>query len=268
MQHKIGNNYKEIIKSRKNKNDYPHVGKLKMTIDLSRLQDEVTKLLSLQTSDSLTTEIQYRLNNSRGEKFIKDYEEFIKHYSSVTFHKITDEGEAIAKSITKSLDDYSPLDRLKGMVDTGSRFYHPYFDERNYTEFTESATGYIREILESFDAVTCRAAIVVLKPGQRITRHFDVGPEHIIRLHIPLFTNTGATMGFKSVGGWDQYHLPADGGIYAVNTGIEHWAQNTGTETRYQMRICLTSQEDTVDMQTVNPVSFITDEEFIGHLCS
>lgn len=268
MQHKIGMNYKEIIKTRKNKHQYPHVGKLKMTVDLPRLQQEVETLLNNSVHDSNTTETQYRLNKKNGDKFIKDYEEFIKNYSSITFHQITDEAEEYANTVTKKLDEFSPLDRLKGMIDTGSKFYHPYYDERNYTVFTEDATGYIREVLEQFQSTTCRAAIVLLRPGQRITRHFDVGPEFIIRTHIPLWTNPGSKMGFKVDGGWHEYHLPADGGIYAVNTGIEHWAMNVGDEPRFQMRICLTSQEDTFELETVEPIGFISDEDFKGHLCS
>lgn len=225
-------------------------------------------LLENSKSDSLSTEIQYRLNKNNGEKFIKDYEEFIKSYSSITFHKITDDAESYAKTISKALDDFTPLDRLKGMIDTGSKHYHPYYDERNYTVLTENATGYIRELLESFESTTCRAAIVLLRPGQRITRHFDVGPEFVIRAHIPLWTNPDSKMGFKVDKGWQEYHLPADGGIYVVNTGIEHWAMNVGSEPRFQMRICLTSQEDTEGMTPVEPIGFISDQDFNGHLCS
>ena len=267
MQHKIGTNYSSIIATRRNKNQYPHVIRLRKTVDLPRLTAEVNELLTKTANDLATTETQYRLNNTKGEKFIHDYEEFIKHYSHITFHKITDEAEALAKSITKPLDDYTPKERLRGMIDTGSKFYHPYYDERNYTVFTDNATGYIREILETFEATTCRSAIVVLKPGQRISRHCDVSPEYVIRCHIPLSTNLESTMGFRTPEGWMKYHMPADGSIYAVNSGIEHWAENIGDETRYQMRICLMSQEDTVDAETVEPCGFISHEDFKGHHC-
>lgn len=269
MQHTIGTNYKDITKQRKGKHDYPHVGKLKLTFDIERLRAEVGEMFAASIKeDKNTTETQYRLNKRNGDKFIKDYEEFIKNYSSITFHKITDESEEFAKTVDKKLDEFSPLDRQRGMVYTGSKYYHPYYDERNYTVFTENCTGYIREVLESFESTTCRAAIVLLKPGQRITRHIDVGPEFVIRTHIPLWTNPDATMGFRTKGGWHQYHLPSDGSVYAVNTGIEHWAMNIGDADRYQLRVCLLSQEDTEDMVTVEPIKFISDEDFEGHLCS
>lgn len=268
MQHKIGINYKEILKTRKNKKDYPHVGRLKMTVDIERLRAEVQKLLDQNLQDGKTTETTYRLNRASGDKFIKDYEDIIKNYSSITFHKITPEAEELASTITKPLDDYTPIERLKGMIDTSSEFYHPYYDERNYTLFTENATGYIREILESFESQSCRAAVVLLRPGQQISRHIDVGPEHVIRTHIPLWTNKKSTMGFKTKDGWDYYHLPADGGIYAVNTGVEHWATNYGDEERFQLRVCLVSQEDTEDMTPLEPVGFISHEDFEGHPCN
>lgn len=268
MQHKIGNNYKEILKTRKTKRDYPHIAKLQTKLDISRLQKEVADLLAKNLSDSDTTETQYRLNNHNGTKFIKDYDSVIKNYSSVTFNRITREAAEYAATLSKSMDEFSPLDRLKGMVDTGSKFYHPYYDERNYTDFTEHATGYIREILDGFKSTPCRAAIVVLQPGQRISRHFDVGPDFVIRLQIPIFTYPGALMGFKTETGWVQYHMPADGTMYVVNAGIEHWAMNTSDTTRYHLRICLTSQEDVDIIEEFCPLSYITDLEFEGHLCS
>ena len=268
MQHTIGYNYRDILKSRKTKKDYPHVAVLNRKLDIVRLQDEISALLLANSADSNTTETHYRLNKVNGAKFIKDYETVIKNYSSITFHKITKHAEDYATSISKTIDEFSPLDRLKGMVDTGSKFYHPLYDERNYTELTSHATGYIKEILEGFESTSCRAAIVVLRPGQRISRHFDIGPDFIIRLQIPIFTNTECSMGFKTHNGWAQYHLPADGSMYAVNAGVEHWAMNTGASTRFQLRICLTSQEDTNNMHELAPTSFITDNEFNGHLCS
>ncbi len=268
MQHKIGYNYREILKTRKTKRDYPHIGKLPAQLDILRLQQEVSALLDRDLQDANTTETHYRLNNHAGDKFIKEYDSVIQHYSSITFNKITSEAADYAASLTKTMEEFTPLDRLKGMVDTGSKFYHPYYDERNYTDFTEHATGYIREILDGFKSTPCRAAIVVLRPGQRISRHFDIGPDFLIRLQIPIFTTPSAIMGFKTDTGWAQYHMPADGSMYAVNAGIEHWAMNTSDAVRYHLRICLTSQEDTAGMTEFPPLSRITDTDFVGHLCS
>lgn len=269
MQHKLGYNYKEVLKSRKNKRDFPDVGKLLKVLDIEKLQSQLKYFLSLNNElDTNSTETRYGLNKKDGTKFINDYDRFIVNYSNITFHKMTREATNLAEKINRSLEEYSPLDRLKGMVDTGSKFYHPYYDERNYTEYTDFADGYIKEVLEDFQSVSCRSAIVVLRPGQAITKHFDIGPEYIIRLQIPIITNENCIMGFKSTDGWNTYHLPADGSMYAVNAGLEHWAINAGNTTRYHLRICLTSQEDTEGMPTLSPVGFISDQEFTNHACA
>jgi hypothetical protein len=146
------------------------------------------------------------------------------------------------------------------MLNTGSEFYHPNYDERNYTVHTEYAVGYIKEMLEMFEAQTCRAAVVVLEQGQKLSRHVDVGPEHIIRCHIPLVTNSEARMGFKVNGQWEEYHMPADGSVYAVNSGLEHYAYNWGPK-RTHIRVCLVSQEDTENCEVLEPIRILDNQQ-------
>lgn len=264
MQHKIGNNYSEIIKQRKGRKDYPPVICLKnIKIDVKKLNDEISKI-NLTELDRNTSETQYRLNKLNGEKFIDNYENFIKEYSKITFHKMTDEAIDLSNKLP-NVETYGPKERIKGMIDTGSRFYHPNYDERNYTIYTEHATGYIKEVLDMFEATTCRSAVVCLETGQKLSRHVDVGPEHIVRCHIPLVTNPEARMGFKVNNFWEEYHMPADGSVYAVNSGLEHYAFNFGSK-RIHMRVCLMSQEDTINFKTINPVNIQLDESYLDHL--
>jgi len=260
MLHTIGNNYSEIIKQRKGRKEYPPVICLKnVKVDVEKLIAEISKL-DIKDLDKNTSETQYRLNKLNGEKFIDDYENFIRGYSKITFHKMTDQAVELSNKLP-SVETYGPRERIKGMIDTGSKFYHPNYDERNYTVYTEYATGYIKEVLEMFEATTCRAAVVCLETGQKLSKHVDVGPEHIVRCHIPLVTNPEARMGFKVNDTWEEYHMPADGSVYAVNSGLEHYAFNWGPR-RIQMRVCLMSQEDTIDAYTCKPVKIYNNQQY------
>lgn len=254
MQHKIGNNYTEYLKTVKGRKDVPPVLVLPFKVDVDKLWKEIQKIDIEE--DTNTSETQYRLNRMNGEKFVEGYEDFIVNYSKITFQKMTEEAEEAIKT-AKDIETIGPRERIKAMVDTSSEWYHPSYDERNYTVYTEHATGYIKEVIEMFKGQACRSAIVKLDPTQFLSRHVDVGPEFVLRCHIPLTTNEKSRMGFKVNGKWEEYHLPADGSIYAVNSGLEHYAYNFGDSVRVQMRVCVMGQEDLVEAEALQPVEFV-----------
>jgi hypothetical protein len=275
--HYIGKNYKEIVKSRKNKHKLPLLGRLKKTIDLEKALPQIKSLIEnndekiksgLLELDPSATEHTYDLKNTKGEEFIKNYEEVYKKYSVIGFQELTDEAKTFGSRLSKKVSDFTPLQRLKGMTDTSSEYYHPFYDERNYTKPTVHCTDYVDEFLHSFKSVSCRSAVVALHPGRFITKHFDIGAEYITRLQIPIITNKDAVIGVKTDGGWNEYHLPADGSIFFINAGVEHYAINNGDEIRYQLRVCLESQEDLEDIEDFRPTRFVSNEEFEYHPCS
>ena len=275
--HVIGKDYRNIIKTRKNKNSLPHIGRLRKTIDVQAACTQVFDLikeneekinLGLLEMDPSSTEHTYDLKNSKGDDFIKNYSEVYKKYSVIGFQELTDLAKQMGNSMDKKVSDFTPLQRLRGMANTSSEFYHPFYDERNYTKPTEYCTGYISDFLNSFKSNACRSGVVSLHPGRFITKHFDIGAEYITRLQIPIITNPGAIIGVKTTGGWNEYHLPADGSIFFINAGIEHYAINAGNEIRYQIRVCLESQEDLEDIEDYAPTNFVSDDEFLTHPCS
>lgn len=269
--HKIGFDYTDILKTRKAKRDLPLMGKLPIRYDLSRLRQEVLEQLNQNQSsidsspfaaDPASSEHNYHLKNTRNESFIKNYDEFYRQYSLVGYQELTDEARALAEKCQTPAGDISPVQRLKGMVKTGLPSYHPHYDERNYTKPTKYMTGYVKEILNSFRAQSCRSAIVVLNPGQSISPHFDIGPEFITRLHLPIFSNPGATFGVRGPDGdWYEYRFVDDGSLYFLNAGFEHYARNDGSEPRMQIRICLNGQEDLDGLEALTPVKKMSDQE-------
>jgi hypothetical protein len=269
MRHKIGIDYSNIISERKNKRDLPFIVKLKKTIDIVKATSQLEEILSKQSTtenfnlDKASSEHNYDLANTKGVNFVSNYKEIYKTYAKIGFQSLTDDALNLASTITKPVEEFTPYERAKGMKHTDSKFYHPYYDERNYTNPTEFCSGYIGDFLNSFKDESCRSAIVTLQPGKFLSPHFDIGPEYVLRLQIPIITNKKAVIGFrKDASTWYEYHIPADGSVYCVNSGWEHYAVNNGDENRYQLRVCLNGQEELDNYEEVLPTSIFSHETF------
>ena len=48
----------------------------------------------------------------------------------------------------------------------------------------------------------------------------------------------------KNKDGIQKMHMPADGSVYFLNTGMTHWAENNGDNGRIHLVISLNGQED------------------------
>lgn len=270
MIHEIGINYSEIIKKRKGKRDLPFVLKLKKKIDINRVQSQLIDLLIKAEKDQreysydkASSEHNYDLSNKQGENFVSNYSEIYKTYAKIGFQSLSDDAIRIGSTIEKPIANFTPYERAKGMLDTSSKYYHPFYDERNYNKKTEYYNGYIGEFLDSFKDDVCRSAAVCLQPGKFLTPHFDIGPEFVTRLQIPIYTNKKAVMGFrKDKDTWFEYHFPADGSIYFVNSGWEHYAVNNGDENRYNIRVCLNGQIELEDAEEVEPTTIFSHHVF------
>ena len=269
MKHKIGLNYSKILKERKGKRDLPFVLKLKKKIDIDQAKNTLSEYLeNLENNksfkyDKASSEHNYDLSNKDGENFVDNYEEIYKTYAKIGFQSLTDNALTVVSKISKNIEEYTPWERAKGMRNTGSSSYHPYYDERNYTKPTEYYKGYFGKFLDSFKDEVCRSAIVTLEPGKFLSPHFDIGPEYVTRLQIPLITNEDAVMGFRlDDDTWYEYHFPADGSLYFVNSGWEHYAVNNGIHNRYNLRVCLNGQLELQDAEELEPNKIFSHEVF------
>ena len=122
--------------------------------------------------------------------------------------------------------------------------YNPIMDERRYTRRKEICTGYWNDILDTFKAPVTRTRFAYMAPGHSIKPHIDYNTTYSIRVHIPIITNEGALIGVKTKNGMEKIHMPADGSVYFLNTGLTHWAENNGLEGRVHLVISLNGQED------------------------
>jgi len=199
--------------------------------------------------------------------FIKNYDSFYKRYSIVGLQTLSDDAKKATASLNFSVSDLTPSERLRGMRNTSYNKYHPLYDERNYTKPTPYLNGAFKDALLSFKAEPCRSALVCLDSQKHISPHYDIGPEYITRIMIPIFTNRDAVVGVRTKDGYNEYHLPADGRAYFINSGFEHYALNAGTDPRYQIRVCLNGQEDLDFLEPLDPIRQISFADFPNHPC-
>jgi len=270
MKHYIGKDYTEIIKSRKKKHDLSKVGVLKRKIDIKRLQNEIDSLLGdtkgkpisyNSQTDKASTEHNYDLKDNSGKTFITNYDDAYKLYSHIGFQSLSDEATSVLPGY-RDISELSPRDRARGMKRTESKYYHPLYDERNYTKTTPYCTGYINEVINGFKSQSCRSSLVVLHPGKFLSPHFDIGAEYVVRLQIPVFTNEQSILGVKCKDGWEEYHLPSDGSIFFINSAWEHYVYNKGGESRYQIRICLHDQFDLEELEDFKYTNIVPEPIF------
>lgn len=122
--------------------------------------------------------------------------------------------------------------------------YDPVMDERKYTRRKDICTGYWNDILDTFKAPVTRTRFAYMAPRHSIKPHIDYNTTYSVRVHIPIITNENAFMCVKTKDGIQRMHMPADGSVYFLNTGLTHWAENNGTEGRIHLVISLNGQED------------------------
>lgn len=118
---------------------------------------------------------------------------------------------------------WTPQDEIEKKMSTVQDCVRP-------TEMTIAPFSQLLQNLESQGLNPRRARIIKLAAGTSSVWHQDgVEKFYQVRLHIPLFTNSGCF--FETVNG--QYHMASDGAYYFVHINQKHRVVNSGTQDRY-----------------------------------
>ena len=143
--------------------------------------------------------------------------------------------------------DQTTKSRLKRLKKT-NEFYAPEADELNYTFNLGRDYGVFDEIFSFFSSKLLRIRLAAMKPNFSIKPHVDYDPSYVTRYHFPIQTNDQSKMHVKrKQNGLDiitSTHFPADGGLYFLNTGREHWASNDGENYRVHLIIDVHGQKE------------------------
>lgn len=231
-------------KNWKSRYELPVISKLKINVDIERLKKEVALYIENKPWDS----------------FGNEYYELCKSYTIIPetfFEKSYQEENDICK-INWNKSPYRQIgltefdnnfDLSKRNVKSGTAWdkrisrKKSILDERWYRKFKSDIPEYLKEILDNFKNVH-RTRFSELAPKSEVKPHIDYDTTYSIRLHIALSTNDKCVNG-----GWDKdgneviKHIPDDGSIWFVNTGVRHYAKNLGNTSRNHLIIGLDSQD-------------------------
>lgn len=148
------------------------------------------------------------------------------------------------EKVERILEKDTSIKTYRKSTNTEDPSYDPVMDERRYTKRKDICTGYWNNILDTFKAPVTRTRFAYMAPGHSIKPHIDYNTTYSIRVHIPIVTNEGALMCVKTKDGVKKIHMPADGSVYFLNTGMTHWAENNGSEGRIHLVVSLNGQDD------------------------
>jgi hypothetical protein len=185
------------------------------------------------------------------------------HYAKNNFFKEEDaaplEGEKYVQLYLTGMDPAKRSKEFKLEPDNAKiRFrrlrpddphYLPEADEHNYGVRNERVAGPLEKLLDSFKAPLARVRFAAMAPGFEIKPHTDYDPTYITRFHLPLLTNKECLLYAEQNGVTVEKHLPVDGKVYFLNTGVKHWAVNRGDTWRIHILIDVKNQDDLENMK-------------------
>lgn len=227
----------------KTRYELPVIAKLNFSVDIDKLKKEVEEYVQKKSWDAFGSEY-YKLceaytiipetffekaYNDTGDMCNIDWE--TSPYRQIGITEF-DSDFSLEKRNVKS---YSPWDKRISRKD-------PILDERWYRKMKDDVPPYLKEILQNFNNVH-RTRFSELAPNSEVKPHIDYDTTYSIRLHIAITTNDGCVNG-----GWDKngneviHHIPADGSVWFINTGVKHYAKNMGDTPRNHLIIGLDDQ--------------------------
>lgn len=153
----------------------------------------------------------------------------------------------------------SMIYRLK-RLDSSRAEYSEHADETVHCIEDRYFTDELRKIFLFFKGKPCRVRIAKLLAGKKINPHIDYDPSYIFRYHIPLITQKECLFYIVDSKGTYFYHMPANGKMYWLNTGVKHGVENNGLYDRYHLLIDVTGN---YEKDNIPNISFFNGDEVI-----
>lgn len=211
----------------------PDIVKLPFTFDISRLQKE---LLSINHKfvGVLAANGTLCANNHGLVKQVYD------HFEQINLTVFNDQPSEMSLELCESTYAMNSAKRRIRRVDIDAGL-----DERNYNSPTNEFTGtYFEEVVNTFSCPAIRVRLTKLVAGKSLVPHIDYDPSYATRIIIPIVTNDKVINQFWRKEQYTEYHLPADGSAFFLNTGIKHNVVNNGDTDRIALMFSLDGTED------------------------
>lgn len=220
----------------KTRKELPEMIKLDLQFDAEQLLKDVTQLernndwnacISGEL-ESLRQKWGRGLSNAAYGKDNEQIDTTGKDHESLGYHQM---------ALTEFNDDYTIRSDRKSNTRWDNSFLggDKKHDERAYNKLKSDIPSYLKSVLESFGPNLTRVGVAKVLPGHEIKPHRDYDPTFSCRFHIALETNPHAT--------FNDTHIPADGHVWFVNTGVVHWVKNEGDSVRTHLIFNMDSQE-------------------------
>lgn len=255
----------------KKRNELPLLAKLNLQVDIDRLRkeffelgyDDFSKYNGLSyghnTDDGLVVRrvlLEYFLTDEeKAERADKLIAEGGEAYKMLCLTEFNGDPEAASKNLAKELEEsgLTPQQfarRMEKISNPSHPKYAPIADEKLYDKRNEYCTGYVAEVMDMIEREighVARTRYAVLKAGEEIKPHLDINTDKAIRIHIPLITAEDVKIGVKGKKREVFEHMPADGGVWFLNQGYEHWVKNDSDVDRIHLVMVVIGQDGILD---------------------
>tara|TARA_B110000503_G_C7131853_1_gene407121 strand:- start:1048 stop:1884 length:837 start_codon:yes stop_codon:yes gene_type:complete len=245
----------------------PLMAKLNFKIDIDRLLKEFYEFgyndwnkydglsYGTNTEDGLVVRrvlLEYFLNDEeKAERAGKLVAEGGEAYKMLCLTGFNGDPNAASKNLAKQLEssDLTPQQfarRMEKISDPNHPNYSPIADEKLYDKRNEFCKGYVAEVLDMIEkniGHVARTRYAVLKAGEEIKPHIDINTDKAVRIHIPLITHEDVIIGTKGKKRTVETHMPADGSVWFLNQGYEHWVKNDSNVDRVHLVAVVTGQK-------------------------
>jgi len=191
--------------------------KLKITVDIARLQQDVEKYV-FTLGDAVFQGDEYGYDNFGGWSLLArsgDWQDGweVGHIGHPAEHIVSPGGQP----------NY-PIHRFLNLSHS--------FEHANPTA---GCQGYVAEVLDHINSqgfYPRRARVSLLRPGGATVMHSDAAENvYMARIHIPLWTNEQCT---HTCDGY-PLHMPADGSVYMLWVNRLHQVHNRSDQNRYHI---------------------------------
>lgn len=205
--------------------------KLSLDIDSERLLTDVEKIDST-INDEFENSISKKYTNVRNDSY-KNAVLSDATLEAIDAQQVIDD----IRGISWKDRDLSMKRRVSSLIYLNDD-YDPLYDERNYKVNPAIINGtYLQDIMNNLKSVVNRVRISTLLPNSGLRPHKDIPTMLGGRIHIPLVTSDYSL--FFSCSDNKVRSIKMDlNSAYFINTGIEHWVHNFGTQPRTHLVMC------------------------------
>lgn len=228
---------------------FPFLCQLKRVFDVEAIKREINTLEKEYGWIDISYEADsYKKLSVSRENLFQAFEdekgEFSKYHQIV----LTEFDKSRAKESGKSeISETVSLGKFSRYKSSMSRAIGE-LDEANYGKrraFLRLAPT-INQVLDSFKSPISRVRLAKIDPGFKIKPHIDNDTVYGVRYHLAIQTNPKSILGFRKSpkDDFEIYHIPANGHLYFINAGFEHFAENMGDEARIHLVIGVDGQAD------------------------